>query len=1302
MLKPLINFDYWGLPIYNIMGIIGFIFAIRLILKKEKTMQVTPIFEEKINLSFIAAGFSSLVFANVANWFLFPQILNYPIMQRITLGGFSFYYGMLGFFGVSALLLRLQKVNFKFWINEIVPSVLIFHAFGRIGCSLAGCCYGKPITPFNLFGLTIDLFPAREIEALCLFILFFIFKYKIKKNRFFWYLICYSILRFFLEFGRGDDRGHLIFNSLSPAQVTSIFIWVVLLAWGIYKIIRRTWFENSPDVEDKPIFQETMKMQTEKPPKKKKLFRILLVLLIIFGIFTWWNPLNLIFLTDLNFSVMQFVSEFSKEKSVVTQISNGNGTNVLPLKTDIAVKSSETATSLINSLDVELNGTFTIGSTKKLPSGNSLYIFEQIYQGIPIYGTSKQLAVNNKNEPLYATGETKIGINETGIPSNTITEQQAKTAIQNYFNTETIEIKNIKKYWYYYPLVNTNSAYKLVYVANVVFSDYVDYGEFSIIVDSVSGEIYDIISKNNMSADIQKAYTAAINLLAYDYTDIINKIEAGKLLPDNQYGFYFTKNSGLKNYYTGYEEDNNMQIINRVFAEIMKSKHFSKDDLTSIFNSTYEVANNSNSLNYWLFRSIMIEECSSYYLNNGFSANDAKKRVKDTENAFNNAGINGNNKDTGIIQLEMKDSLAATKGKIAYPNAVNIITATQKAGVTQSYEIKSDVPVSVTVINSRNQPILTLPVYDAESFKINPTDKDETYTIFIKSGNVFYKTPKTKSSSNSFLTIAEPSLPPAENEYANALNNAYYNLTVKPIAANITENTYVNDVLKKIKSAYETDNLNLFINLIDPTTEDWAENYAKVQGMLIAAKALNSCAQSCSTQILGEDMSFDSIGRALIAAMLVLEDTSNAAMQKLLKLKGTSLNLTCYQTEEFEKNTIAHLSASIIDDKTGQVLFKNDNLYLSFVQRSRFDVSALKDVPIIGNVAQSAVKGWFIDNVSPQVLKQYGWDSTGKVKPPPSVKITTLRKKGEVAVTPTDLALFAEMSYFPFSLDPNDYLLKTSTELFPDDKNMRKEFEDFKKNVINVEQKPFRISEFVNFAWEINGWTNYTNKYISMGNSYVIITSYVKNDTVVLAIGGERKFDWSKATTGGIVGAISKYVGWGTIMSFLDGISQWFDRDTGDMQNYITSMFSKGGELYNYKHVYVTGHSFGGFVALYAADMIYRTNYDGYIDGIATFNAMPVSIYNNLYHKEKYKNNIYNYFMKGAFIELDIPDSFSIIDWISRLGIKETEYIGETYNYGYEKMKSLSYPQSWGAIDPSPNSIERFYQPLFMQPAYQK
>ena len=104
---------------------------------------------------------------------------------------------------------------------------MIFHFFGRIGCFLGGCCYGK-VTTFklgvafpdnvkeNIFHYGSKRYPTQLFEAIILLIILVTILF-VKKNKFKLYLILYSIARFFLEFLRGDDRGSVLIN-ISPAQ----------------------------------------------------------------------------------------------------------------------------------------------------------------------------------------------------------------------------------------------------------------------------------------------------------------------------------------------------------------------------------------------------------------------------------------------------------------------------------------------------------------------------------------------------------------------------------------------------------------------------------------------------------------------------------------------------------------------------------------------------------------------------------------------------------------------------------------------------------------------------------------------------------------------------------------------------------------------------------------------------------------------------------------------------------------------------------------------------------------------------
>lgn len=117
-------------------------------------------------------------------------------------------------------------------ILVIAPGcVAIGHGIGRIGCFLAGCCYGVHTgtsLDVNFPGIGPHL-PTQLIEMTFLFVLggvllLLAFKH-ITNYTAVIYLFGYSIFRFVIEFFRGDERGQLA--GLSPSQY-----WCILLFLG--------------------------------------------------------------------------------------------------------------------------------------------------------------------------------------------------------------------------------------------------------------------------------------------------------------------------------------------------------------------------------------------------------------------------------------------------------------------------------------------------------------------------------------------------------------------------------------------------------------------------------------------------------------------------------------------------------------------------------------------------------------------------------------------------------------------------------------------------------------------------------------------------------------------------------------------------------------------------------------------------------------------------------------------------------------------------------------------------------------
>lgn len=226
--------NIWIFDTYSIMILIGVIACFMLLWFYSKKRKI----DEKYTLDIMILGCVSIVIGfGFAVFFQFIFDLLKDI-NGIRFGAMTFYGGLIG--GVISFILI-----YKFWIkkfypeqklNDILPiapaCITIAHGFGRIGCFLAGCCYGKETTSWigmKFPGMTSAVYPTQLFEALFLFILsaiLFLLAYKkFFKYNMSIYLFSYGIFRFLLEFLRGDNRGAIIL--LSPSQWISIIAIII-------------------------------------------------------------------------------------------------------------------------------------------------------------------------------------------------------------------------------------------------------------------------------------------------------------------------------------------------------------------------------------------------------------------------------------------------------------------------------------------------------------------------------------------------------------------------------------------------------------------------------------------------------------------------------------------------------------------------------------------------------------------------------------------------------------------------------------------------------------------------------------------------------------------------------------------------------------------------------------------------------------------------------------------------------------------------------------------------------------------
>lgn len=168
----------------------------------------------------------------------FSWFVSHPLdVFKVWEGGLVFYGGFIGGLGAAFYCVRKRKIPFWKSIDILTPALPFGHFLGRIGCFNAGCCYGKACDlpwavtftdPQSLAPLHIPLHPTQLYESLANLALFGLIMAVRKKKRFegqlFWgYVVVYGVMRFLIEFARGDERGSFLLG-LSPAQQVGVLL----------------------------------------------------------------------------------------------------------------------------------------------------------------------------------------------------------------------------------------------------------------------------------------------------------------------------------------------------------------------------------------------------------------------------------------------------------------------------------------------------------------------------------------------------------------------------------------------------------------------------------------------------------------------------------------------------------------------------------------------------------------------------------------------------------------------------------------------------------------------------------------------------------------------------------------------------------------------------------------------------------------------------------------------------------------------------------------------------------------------
>jgi phosphatidylglycerol:prolipoprotein diacylglycerol transferase len=167
------------------------------------------------------------------------NIIEDPKLLLNVSDGFVIYGGIMGGILTGFLFCKIAKWSFISYFDLVMPSIALAQGFGRLGCFLAGCCYGiETKSPIGIIFHNSDFAPnnvrmvptqliSSGLDFLNFFILIFLAKrIKAKGQIGGLYLVFYSIGRFIIEFFRGDlERGNI--GILSTSQFISILLFLV-------------------------------------------------------------------------------------------------------------------------------------------------------------------------------------------------------------------------------------------------------------------------------------------------------------------------------------------------------------------------------------------------------------------------------------------------------------------------------------------------------------------------------------------------------------------------------------------------------------------------------------------------------------------------------------------------------------------------------------------------------------------------------------------------------------------------------------------------------------------------------------------------------------------------------------------------------------------------------------------------------------------------------------------------------------------------------------------------------------------
>ena len=229
---------------YGVFVTIGFAAAVVSVLWELKRRDDSLWIGVDLLLLMIPAGLFGAKIFHVL--FSFSDYLEGPCtLLSIIFSGWSAAGGLLGALIILVLYFRKKNLDGWYWMDTLVPSIALAQSFMRVGCLMAGCCYGKPtdlpwaitFAKSTVAPSGIPLHPTQVYHLAANLLIYIILMVRRKRTAFtgeltLAYVLLYTIQRSVIDVFRADPGRLWFWNTITTYQfIGTIAVLVVAILY---------------------------------------------------------------------------------------------------------------------------------------------------------------------------------------------------------------------------------------------------------------------------------------------------------------------------------------------------------------------------------------------------------------------------------------------------------------------------------------------------------------------------------------------------------------------------------------------------------------------------------------------------------------------------------------------------------------------------------------------------------------------------------------------------------------------------------------------------------------------------------------------------------------------------------------------------------------------------------------------------------------------------------------------------------------------------------------------------------------